>query len=153
LGRQAVGPSPWLPIPASWNAPCRTTCHAFGMAFRVLIVDDNASFLDAARVLLERQGLGTLQFASSSAEALRRAGEVRPDVVLVDIMLGAESGFDLARALVEDERAAGSAVIMISTHAEADFADLIAESPAIGFVPKSELSANAIRRVLDARAS
>jgi CheY-like chemotaxis protein len=122
------------------------------MAFRVLIVDDNASFLDAARVLLERQGLGTLEFASSSAEALRRAGELRPDVVLVDVMLGAESGFDLARVLVGDERAARTAVILISTHAEADFADLITESPALGFVPKSELSAGRIRQILDGRA-
>jgi DNA-binding NarL/FixJ family response regulator len=121
------------------------------MAFRVLMVDDNGSFLDAARVLLERQGLGTVDFASTGAEALRRAAELRPDVVLVDIMLGAESGFDLARGLVEDDRAGGPAVILISTHAEADFVDLIAESPAIGFVPKSELSANAIRRVLEGR--
>jgi DNA-binding NarL/FixJ family response regulator len=121
------------------------------VAFRVLIVDDNGSFLEAARVLLERQGLGTVDFASTSAEALRRAAELRPDVVLVDIMLGAESGFDLARVLVEGDRHGGSAVILLSTHAEADFADLIAESPAIGFVAKSELSANAIRRVLDGR--
>jgi hypothetical protein len=40
---------------------------------------------------------------------------------------------------------------LISTHAEADFADLIAESPAIGFVPKRELSAAAIRRIVDGR--
>ena len=39
-------------------------------------------------------------------------------------------------------------VILISTHAEDDLADLIAESPAIGFLPKSELSAAAIRGML-----
>jgi DNA-binding NarL/FixJ family response regulator len=119
------------------------------VALRCVIVDDNASFLEAARVLLEREGLEVVAVASTGAEARRRAQELRPDVVLVDIVLGKESGFDLARHLVADD-GAGPAVILISTHAEADFADLIAESPAAGFVPKSELSADAVRRVLDA---
>jgi DNA-binding NarL/FixJ family response regulator len=119
------------------------------VAISVLIVDDNGSFLDAARVLLEREGLSVVGVASTGAEALRRAEELRPDVLLVDITLGRESGFELTRRLVEDGRGKRSAVILISPHSEADFADLIAESQAIGFVPKSELSAEAIRRILD----
>ena len=124
-------------------------CHADWVAISVLIVDDNGSFLDAARVLLEREGLSVVGVASTGAEALRRAEELSPDVLLVDITLGRESGFELTRRLVEDGRGNRSAVILISTHSEADFADLIAESQAIGFVPKSELSAEAIRRILD----
>ena len=73
------------------------------------------------------------------------------DVVLIDITLGAESGFELARHLAEHARDGGPAMILISTHAEADFADLIADSPATGFLPKSQLSADAIRRILDRR--
>jgi DNA-binding NarL/FixJ family response regulator len=65
---------------------------------------------------------------------------------LVDIVLGRESGFDLARRLV-DADPDGAKVILISTHAEADFADLIDKTPVSGFVAKSELSANEIRRV------
>jgi DNA-binding NarL/FixJ family response regulator len=76
---------------------------------------------------------------------------LRPEVVLADIALGGESGFDLARRLAGYHRGGGPAVILISTHAGADFADLIAESPAAGFVPKPELSAEAIRRILDGR--
>lgn len=64
-------------------------------------------------------------------------------------MLAGESGFDLARRLVEHDRNGGSAVILISTYAEADFAEMIAGSPANGFLPKSELSADAIRRVVN----
>jgi len=116
----------------------------------VLIVDDNASFLEVARGLLEREGMGVVDVASTTTEALRRVDELRPDVVLVDIMLGRESGFELARRLVRQD-GAGPSVILISTHAEADFADLIAESPAIAFLPKSELSADAIRRILEDR--
>ena len=117
------------------------------MAFYVLIVDDSQLFLDAARDLLERQGLRIVGLASTSAEAMRRSAELHPDVVLIDITLAGESGFELARQLsARDNNAA--ALILISTHAQADFADLIADSPAAGFVPKSELSADAIRRIV-----
>jgi DNA-binding NarL/FixJ family response regulator len=118
---------------------------------RCLIVDDSSSFLEAAQALLEREGLSVAGVASSGAEALSRAAELRPDVVLVDISLGKESGFEVASRLVENSEDGGSTVILISTHAEADFADLIATSPAIGFLPKSELSADAIRRMVNGR--
>jgi DNA-binding NarL/FixJ family response regulator len=120
------------------------------VTLRVLIVDDNASFLDAARVLLERQGLGVAGVAMTSCEAMRKTIELRPDVVLVDITLGRESGFELVRRLVDGGGRA--AVILISTHAESDFADLITESPATGFLQKLDLSAQEIRRILDGHA-
>ena len=111
------------------------------VVLRALIVDDNASFLEAASRLLERQGLTITGVASSVEEALAKVQELKPDVVLVDIGLGSESGFDLARRLADS----GSAVVLISTRSEADYARLIADAPAAGFVPKSELSAAAIR--------
>jgi DNA-binding NarL/FixJ family response regulator len=119
------------------------------MAFRVLIVDDNRAFLEAARVLLERQGLSVVGVALTSAEAFSQAEQLQPDLILVDIMLGEESGFELARDLIGRDQASGASVILISTHAEADFADLIAESPAKGFLPKSELSADALLQILN----
>ena len=122
------------------------------MALRCLIVDDNPSFLEAATSILEREGLTIVGAASTGEEVLRQADQLRPDVVLVDITLGGESGFDVARRLVESD-GPGPTVILISTHAEADFADLIDESPVAGFLSKSELSAAAIRRLADDRAS
>ena len=89
--------------------------------------------------------------AANSAEALRLAGALRPDVILVDIGLGEESGFDLARLLAQDGQGGGAEVILISARAEADYAELIAESPAAGFLVKSDLSARAIDRILAAR--
>ena len=64
----------------------------------VLIVDDNWLFAEAARDRLEREGLRVVGVAASAAEALRRAGKLRPEVVLVDITLGSESGFDFCPA-------------------------------------------------------
>ena len=114
-------------------------------------MDDSKSFLQAARTFLEREGVIVAGIASTGNEALLRAEELRPDVVLVDITLGEESGFDLARRLVEEDRGRRSTVILISTHAEADFEDLIGASPAVGFLPKSDLSARAISRILGGR--
>lgn len=124
--------------------------HADLVRMRCLLVDDNRAFLETARVLLDRQGVTVAGTASTSAEALRQATALRPDVVLVDIALGGENGFDLARLLAGEAEGAGTgmAVIMISTDAEADYADLIAESPAAGFLSKAELSAAGIRRIL-----
>ena len=127
-------------------------CNSVHMAFGVLIVDDNGLFLEAASALLEREGLHVVGVATTSTQALQRAEELRPQVVLVNIMLGGESGFDLARRLAGQSGDGGPTVILISTHAEADFADLIAESPAAGFVSKQELSADAIQRIVNGRA-
>jgi DNA-binding NarL/FixJ family response regulator len=116
---------------------------ADGVQIRCLIVDDNQPFLDAARLLLEREGVEVAGVATTSAEALRLEEELRPDVVLVDIRLGDESGFDLARRL-------SSRVILISTHAQGEYAEEIAASPAAGFIPKAHLSAAAVLRLTGA---
>jgi CheY-like chemotaxis protein len=129
------------PAARAWN-------HG-GVSLRCLIVDDNANFLEAAASLLQQEGVTVAGVASSIADALRQAQQLRPDAILVDIMLGGESGFDLARRLAETDTG-GTAVILISTHAAADFADLIEEAPAAGFIPKSQLSAGTIQRLLDA---
>lgn len=121
------------------------------MALRCLIVDDHSGFLEAAQALLEREGIAVVGVASTSAEAVQRAGELEPDLVLLDISLGKESGFDLARHLAGDARRPRPSVILISTHPEEEFADLIEASPAVGFLSKSDLSASAIRGLLSGR--
>jgi DNA-binding NarL/FixJ family response regulator len=125
------------------------------MALRLLIVDDNTQFLAAARCLLEREGMRVVGVASTGADAMRLTDELRPDVTLVDVDLGEESGLDLARRLIDadGERAA---VILISAYPREDLADLVGICPVGGFLPKSSLSAKAITDLLggaDARAT
>jgi DNA-binding NarL/FixJ family response regulator len=115
---------------------------------RCVIVDDNSLFLEGAADLLRREGLDVVGVASNSAEAIRLVMELRPDVTLVDIDLGDEDGFELTQRL-NDISAAASKVILVSTHAETDLAQLIAASPAVGFVSKARLSAQAIRETLE----
>ena len=112
------------------------------MTLRCVIVDDNPAFLRAACDLLERQGMTVAGTASSGDEARSLMEAPEPDVVLLDIDLGSESGFQLARRLT------GSRIILISAHDGADYAELIAASPAIGFLPKRDLTAAAIQGLL-----
>ena len=115
---------------------------------RCVIVDDNPAFVHAAARFLHQQGIDIVGAASTIAEALSCVERLKPDVTVVDIHLGDESGFDLADQLADGR--APSAVILTSTHAEAEFADMIAASAALGFVSKVELSADSVRRLLDA---
>ena len=131
---------------ASCNAIRDNRSYAELMDVSYLIVDDNREFLETARSLLVQEGLRVVGVAASGEEALRRAGELTPDVILVDIDLGSESGFAVARQLAAADGA--RRLILISTHAEDEFVELIEASPAIGFLPKSELSAEAIATLL-----
>lgn len=114
------------------------------VALRCVIVDDNPEFLRVASLLLAGEDIDVVAVASTSVAALAAVAEHAPDVVLVDVKLGGESGFVVARELV----ATGSAVILISTYARCDFDALCADSPACGFVSKSELSGDAIRELV-----
>jgi CheY-like chemotaxis protein len=118
------------------------------VALRCLIDDDSAGFLVAARSLLEREGITVVGLASTGAEALHRPEELEPDAILLDIGLGEESGFDLARRLAGKTSSGPPSVILISTRSRDDLADLIEASPAVGFLSKVDLSAKAIRDVL-----
>ena len=85
--------------------------------------------------------------ASNGGEALAIAAADRPDVALVDVDLGVESGLDVARALATCDEPVS--VILISAYAEKDLRDLLDDSPAVGFLPKSVLSRKAIEGLLE----
>ena len=98
--------------------------------------------------LLKEQELEVVGGAASAAEALQQIAELRPDVALIDIDLGRDSGLTLAARLRDTPGPAVPKVILISTHDEGAFAELIAQSSALGFLPKTELSGAAVRRML-----
>ncbi|WP_198961528.1 response regulator [Pseudonocardia sp. MH-G8] len=115
-----------------------------------MLVDDSLEFLLTARTLLEQEGLQVVGVASTGAEALVRAAELRPDVTLLDVDLGTTDGFELAGRLAARPDAGAGHLILISVNAEEDLTDLIEASPAIGFVWKPSLSAAVIKALVRA---
>jgi CheY-like chemotaxis protein len=111
-------------------------------------VDDSPHFLEAASRLIEDEGLAVVGFASTSAEALARVHELEPDVAIVDVGLGDESGFDLAWQLAATSNGMTTNTVLTSTRSESDFAELVAVTPSLGFIAKNELSGDAIRDFL-----
>jgi CheY-like chemotaxis protein len=118
------------------------------MAVRCLIVDDDEQFLRAARELLEADGITVVGAVSTGAQASRSCRRLQPDVALVDINLGTETGFDVARLLAVQSGTGRPQVILVSASAGDALADMIAESPAVSFLPKECLSGTAIRGIL-----
>ena len=114
---------------------------------RCVIVDDSHEFLRTARELLECDGIDVVGTVSTGAQARRTCRQLKPDVALVDIYLGTETGFDVARQLADQTGAKPPQVILISASV-GDIADMLADSPAVSFVPKDDLSGAAIRGIL-----
>jgi CheY-like chemotaxis protein len=123
-------------------------CNPGRMGFGLVVVDDDQSFADVARALLERQGERVLGVAYTSAEAVKQVAELRPDIVLVDMALGDECGLELAQLLAPRGCTEAPLVILISAYSPCDVAELVAASPAAGFLPKSDLSSDAIREIV-----
>ena len=137
-----------------WAAECRNPrsfWHPLEVPVRCLLVDDSPQFLEAASRLLEGQGLSVAGVASTSADALARVRELEPDVAIVDVDLKGESGFDLAWQLAARSDAATTNTVLTSTRSEADFAELVAVTPALGFITKNELSADGVCAFLSDR--
>ena len=118
------------------------------MGINCFLVDDSTLFLEAASELLEAQGLAVVGVATTSAEALARVPELEPDVTIVDVDLNGESGFDLVWQLAKSAEGASRKTILTSTHSESDMAELLAVTPVLGFISKSEFSAEIIKDFL-----
>ncbi|MGD9960148.1 response regulator [Nocardioides sp.] len=135
-------------IPASSNASARSIGQAGVVTMTIVIVDDSRPFLEVARRLLVRDGLEVVALASTGAEAAAQVEALRPQVVLIDLHLVGESGFDVARRVAGCGLVPAPSVVLMSTHAEEEFADLIAASAVAGFIAKERLSGDAVRAVV-----
>ena len=113
----------------------------------VLIVDDHPSFRATARALLEAEGFDVLGEASDGESAIAAAGELHPDVVLLDVQLPDRTGFQVASELTRNGSA--TSVVLVSSRDGSDYGPLVEESGARGFVPKAELSGARIAALLE----
>lgn len=111
---------------------------------RCLIVDDSPMFCAAVREMLEAAGMTVVATVSTLLTAVEAAATYAPDLILVDIDLGGESGFDVVEALHRMQAPQQPALLLVSTHDRDDFAEMVEASSAMGFLQKFELSAELI---------
>ena len=116
------------------------------MPTTVLIVDDHPSFRATVRLLLEAEGYTVLGEAETGTSGLRKARELAPDLVLLDVNLPDVDGFTVATELTADEDA--PAVVIVSSREGRDFGPLVHRSGARGFISKGDLSGDAIRELV-----
>ena len=113
------------------------------MATTVLIVDDHPAFRASARRVLEDEGFVVVGEAADGAEGLALAGELKPEVVLLDVVLPDHSGFEVA------EQLHGPKIVLTSSRDRRDLGPRLERSPAVGFISKDQLSGERIRELLE----
>lgn len=116
------------------------------MATTVVIVDDHPGFRASARMLLEAEGYEVVGEAGDGATGVKVVAELDPDVVLLDIQLPDMDGFQVATRLAA--ASTRGAIVLVSSRAREDLHALVESSAARGFIPKSELSGDALEAVI-----
>ena len=104
---------------------------------RVLIVDDQPTFREAARRLLERRGYSVIGEAGCGASALDAVQRHAPNAVLLDVRLGDDDGFEVCSELTRARP--GLAVLLASDTDYEHSNDVLARAGACGFIRKSHL--------------
>ena len=116
---------------------------------RLLIADDQALVRGALGALLDLESdLTVVGMASDGAEAVQRAGELRPDVCLMDIQMPGMDGIEATRRIRETSPA--TRVLVVTTFARPGYLRAALDAGASGFIVKdtpAEQLAEAVRRV------
>jgi DNA-binding NarL/FixJ family response regulator len=108
------------------------------MPLRVLIADDHAVVADGIRHLLAARDFEVVASVRDGAEAVRLAGELKPDLILLDIVMPQLNGVDAARAIVEKDPEAR--VIMLSMYSDSERVYQSLQAGARGYVLKRDLT-------------
>jgi CheY-like chemotaxis protein len=137
-------------IPGIREALVREVCNDPAVTPTVLVVDDHPSFRRFARKLLEAAGFTVVEEAGDGASALAAVRKLRPDVVLLDVLLPDTTGFELAETL--SCAPAAPVVVLTSSRSAADFAGSLAATSARGFIAKRDLTAAALAKLVEGAA-
>jgi DNA-binding NarL/FixJ family response regulator len=116
---------------------------------RIVIVDDDPSFLATVRILLEAEGFVVVGEALNGLDGVAAVRELEPDIVLVDVNLPDIDGFEVVERVADGEGA--PPVVLTSIRSAVDFGDLVETSRARGFITKAEMSGEALTEMLDRR--
>lgn len=112
----------------------------------LLIVDDHDQFRGFVRQMLTAEGFDVTGEAQDGESALEAVAALHPDVVLLDVQLPGIDGFEVADRLAATPDA--PRVVLTSSREAEDYGSRLTRSPALGFVPKADLSGAALSALL-----
>jgi DNA-binding NarL/FixJ family response regulator len=106
------------------------------MSVSVLIVDDQAPFRMAARMVVDvTDGFDVVGEAETGEDGVEMAVSLHPDLVLMDVNLPGIDGLEATRRILATERP--PVVLLLSTYEEAEYAPRAAECGAAAYIPKA----------------
>ena len=104
---------------------------------KVLIVDDQDAFRSAARMVVElTEGFVVAGEATSGEEGVRLAGDLSPDLILMDINMPGMDGLETTRRIKAGQPDA--IVIIFSTYEPGEYDSRAKDAGAVAFIPKSD---------------
>lgn len=116
------------------------------MPSRIVIVDDDPSFLATVRLLLEAEGFVVVGEALSGLDGIALATKLAPDLVLVDVNLPDIDGFEVVERLAQES---APPVVLTSIRSAEDFGNLVQRSRARGFITKADITGEALTGFLE----
>ena len=119
--------------------------HTESEDLKILIVDDHEALRAGVRAVLESRGFEVCGEAADGQEALARAQQLRPDLVILDITMPVLDGFSAAREI--HKRLPGVGILLLSMHESASMVNVAKSSGARGYVAKSEGIARLLKAV------
>jgi CheY-like chemotaxis protein len=81
---------------------------------KILLIDDDADFVESTKIILESKPYEVI-VAVNGDEGLRKAGEEKPDLILLDVIMPVENGFTAAEKLKKDPKLAKIPVLMLTS--------------------------------------
>jgi DNA-binding NarL/FixJ family response regulator len=108
------------------------------MAVRVLIVDDQAPFRQAARAVVEAtDGFEVIAESETGEASVEDSQKLHPDLVLMDVNLPGINGLEATRQILKNSNGT-VVVLLLSTYEEEEYAPRAAECGASTYIPKSK---------------
>ena len=115
------------------------------MVIRVLLADDHGVLRDGVRRLLEDAGMNVVAVVDTGREAVEKAAQLSPDVVVMDITMPELNGIEATRAIVT--RAPATGVVILSMHSSAKVIRQALLAGARGYVLKESAGDEVVKAV------
>ena len=116
---------------------------------RILLADDHVIVRQGFRALLEREGLEVVAEAANGHEAVRLAGELLPDVAVLDFAMPLLNGLDAAKEI--RRRSPRTRTILLTVHSEDHYVLEAVQAGVHGYVVKTQAAADLVQAIREIR--